>query len=46
VARGDEATIERQRAAVQEVAPDLVSLFDELVSATRAIAASREAQPA
>jgi predicted short-subunit dehydrogenase-like oxidoreductase (DUF2520 family) len=46
VARGDEATVARQRAAVREVAPDLVPLFDELVSATRALAASREAQPA
>ena len=48
VARGDEVTIERQRAAVHDVAPDLLPLFDELVSATRAIAAVRdpEAQPA
>ena len=48
VARGDEATIARQRAAVEDVAPDLVPLFDELVSATRALAAvrDREAQPA
>ncbi len=48
VARGDEATIERQRAAVDEVAPDLVALFDELVTATRALAAApdREVQPA
>ena len=48
VARGDEATVARQRAAVEDVAPDLVPLFDELVSATRALAAvrDREAQPA
>ncbi len=48
VARGDEATIERQRAAIDEVAPDLVALFDELVTATRALAATpdREVQPA
>ncbi len=48
VARGDEATIERQRAAVADVAPDLVPLFDELVTTTRALAAARdrEAQPA
>ena len=49
VARGDEATIERQRTAVEEVAPDLVPLFDELVTATRALAAARddrERQPA
>jgi predicted short-subunit dehydrogenase-like oxidoreductase (DUF2520 family) len=48
VARGDEATIARQRAAVDEVAPDLVPLFDELVTATRALATAgdREVQPA
>lgn len=48
VARGDEATVARQRAAVDEVAPDLVPLFDELVTTTRALAAAREpeVQPA
>jgi predicted short-subunit dehydrogenase-like oxidoreductase (DUF2520 family) len=48
VARGDEPTIERQRAAVEDAAPDLVALFDELVAATRELAArrEREAQPA
>ena len=48
VARGDEATIARQRAAIGEVAPDLLPLFDELVTATRALAArgEREVQPA
>jgi predicted short-subunit dehydrogenase-like oxidoreductase (DUF2520 family) len=48
VARGDEATIARQRAAIDEVAPDLLPLFDELVTATRALAArgEREVQPA
>ena len=48
VARGDEATITRQRAAIDEVAPDLLPLFDELVTATRALAAraEREVQPA
>jgi predicted short-subunit dehydrogenase-like oxidoreductase (DUF2520 family) len=35
VARGDEATIARQRAAVEEVAADLLPLFDTLVQATR-----------
>jgi predicted short-subunit dehydrogenase-like oxidoreductase (DUF2520 family) len=39
VARGDEATVERQRAAVADVAPALVSLFDALVEHTRAVAA-------
>ncbi|HEY3729396.1 MAG TPA: DUF2520 domain-containing protein [Solirubrobacteraceae bacterium] len=38
VARGDEATVARQRAAVAERAPDLLALFDELVAATRALA--------
>jgi predicted short-subunit dehydrogenase-like oxidoreductase (DUF2520 family) len=48
VARGDESTIARQRAAVGEVAPDLLELFDVLVRATRAVAVGREreAQPA
>jgi predicted short-subunit dehydrogenase-like oxidoreductase (DUF2520 family) len=48
VARGDDATVERQRAAVEEVAADLLPLFDALVGATRALAAEpdREAQPA
>jgi predicted short-subunit dehydrogenase-like oxidoreductase (DUF2520 family) len=39
VARGDEATVERQRAAVEEAAPQLLDLFDELVRQTRALAA-------
>lgn len=46
VARGDEATVERQRAAVAEAAPELLELFDALVRATRELAAQREAQPA
>jgi predicted short-subunit dehydrogenase-like oxidoreductase (DUF2520 family) len=45
VARGDEATVERQRAAVAAAAPDLAELFDALVAATRAVAA-KEATPA
>jgi predicted short-subunit dehydrogenase-like oxidoreductase (DUF2520 family) len=39
VARGDEATMQRQRAAVAERTPELAALFDELVRATRALAA-------
>jgi predicted short-subunit dehydrogenase-like oxidoreductase (DUF2520 family) len=39
VARGDEATIARQRDAVEEAAPELLALFDELVTATRELAA-------
>ena len=38
VARGDEATVARQRAAVAGRAPELLSLFDALVAATRALA--------
>jgi predicted short-subunit dehydrogenase-like oxidoreductase (DUF2520 family) len=45
VLRGDHATVARQRAAVEEVAEDLLPLFDALVEGTRALAASREAQP-
>ncbi len=36
VARGDEQTVERQRAAVAERTPELVGLFDALAEATRA----------
>jgi predicted short-subunit dehydrogenase-like oxidoreductase (DUF2520 family) len=42
VARGDDATVARQRAAVEERVPELVELFDALVDATRAMA-GREA---
>ncbi len=38
IARGDEATVARQRAAVQERTPDLLALYDALVDATRALA--------
>jgi predicted short-subunit dehydrogenase-like oxidoreductase (DUF2520 family) len=41
VARGDDATVEAQRAAVEEVAPQLLDLFDELVRQTRALAGQR-----
>lgn len=44
LARGDEQTVARQRAAVAERAPELVELFDALADATRALAA--EAAPA
>jgi predicted short-subunit dehydrogenase-like oxidoreductase (DUF2520 family) len=40
IARGDEATVARQRAAVEERAPDLLPLFDALAQATRAVAAA------
>jgi predicted short-subunit dehydrogenase-like oxidoreductase (DUF2520 family) len=40
VARGDEATIARQRAAVDERAPDLLDTFDALVAASRVVIAT------
>jgi predicted short-subunit dehydrogenase-like oxidoreductase (DUF2520 family) len=40
IARGDEATVARQRAAVEERAPDLLPLFDALADATRGLAGS------
>ncbi len=42
VARGDEATVARQRAAVADRAPDLLPMFDALVEATRTLAGARE----
>jgi predicted short-subunit dehydrogenase-like oxidoreductase (DUF2520 family) len=38
IARGDAATVERQRSAVAEAAPELLALFDELAERTRALA--------
>jgi predicted short-subunit dehydrogenase-like oxidoreductase (DUF2520 family) len=38
VARGDEVTVARQRAAVAERAPELAELFDALTAATRDLA--------
>ena len=37
VVRGDEQTIDRQRAAIADRTPDLLPLFDVLVAATRAL---------
>jgi len=37
VARGDDGTVARQRAAVADRAPDLMPLFDALVDATRTL---------
>jgi predicted short-subunit dehydrogenase-like oxidoreductase (DUF2520 family) len=39
VARGDEGTVQRQRAAVADRTPELLALFDALVDATRVLAA-------
>jgi predicted short-subunit dehydrogenase-like oxidoreductase (DUF2520 family) len=41
IARGDEATVERQRDAVAERAPELLELFDAMAAATRDLAARR-----
>ncbi|HUR85070.1 MAG TPA: DUF2520 domain-containing protein [Solirubrobacteraceae bacterium] len=46
VARGDDATVERQRAAVAERAPDDLALFDALVDAGRRLAAASQTVPA
>jgi predicted short-subunit dehydrogenase-like oxidoreductase (DUF2520 family) len=43
VARGDEETVKRQRDAIAQQAPELLALFDALVTATRSLAS--EAQP-
>jgi predicted short-subunit dehydrogenase-like oxidoreductase (DUF2520 family) len=39
LARGDEATVAAQREAVEQAAPELLALFDELVERTRELAA-------
>jgi predicted short-subunit dehydrogenase-like oxidoreductase (DUF2520 family) len=41
IARGDEATVARQRAAVEDRAPELLELFDALAASTRDLAAAR-----
>jgi predicted short-subunit dehydrogenase-like oxidoreductase (DUF2520 family) len=41
IARGDEGTVEAQRAAVAEAAPELLALFDELAARTRTLAGER-----
>jgi predicted short-subunit dehydrogenase-like oxidoreductase (DUF2520 family) len=41
IARGDEATVDKQRAAVVERAPDLTDLFDALTDATRELAQTK-----
>lgn len=38
IARGDHATVDAQRRAVEEVAPHLLELFDELVRHTHSLA--------
>ena len=50
VARGDEATVSAQRAALESRTPELLPLFDELLAATRGLAtrarAARDKEPA
>jgi predicted short-subunit dehydrogenase-like oxidoreductase (DUF2520 family) len=46
VARGDEVTLARQRAAIAERAPDLLPLFDALLDATRALVLEGQTVPA
>ena len=41
IARGDETTVAAQRAAIEEAAPRLLELFDELVRQTRSLADQR-----
>lgn len=41
LARGDEATVARQRAAIAGRAPDLLGLFDELAARTRDLVATQ-----
>jgi predicted short-subunit dehydrogenase-like oxidoreductase (DUF2520 family) len=43
IARGDEQTVERQRAAVAERSPEDLELFDALADATRRLATARMA---
>ena len=43
IARGDEATVARQRAAVAERLPEDLALFDALTDATRRLAAAQNA---
>lgn len=46
IARGDELTVARQRAAVAERTPEILPLFDALAAATRELAAGRHAAEA
>lgn len=43
IARGDEVTVQRQRAAVHARTPELAALFDELCATTRGLAQRRGA---
>jgi hypothetical protein len=39
--RGDEGTVARQRAAIEQRTPEFLPLFDALADATRTLAAAR-----
>jgi predicted short-subunit dehydrogenase-like oxidoreductase (DUF2520 family) len=41
IARGDDVTVARQRAAVKERAPELLAMFDAVAATTRDVAGSR-----
>ena len=43
IARGDEVTVERQRAAIAERAPELLAMFDALADVTRGVAGRKAA---
>lgn len=45
ISRGDEPTVQRQRAAVAADAPELLPLFDALCDSTRALAAEGQTAP-
>ncbi|WP_194421232.1 DUF2520 domain-containing protein [Microbacterium abyssi] len=46
IARGDEGTVARQRAAVAGATPDLVALFDQLCGSTRELAGRTQEEAA
>ena len=46
IARGDEATVARHRAALTELAPELLPLYDSLAERTESLARPGEAEPA
>jgi pantoate--beta-alanine ligase len=45
IARGDEATVERHLAALREVAPELLPLYEAMAERTRAVSASVDLLP-
>lgn len=45
IARGDDATVARQRAAIEDRTPELLTMFDAMCDLTRALARRRDAAP-